>query len=112
MPQPNLVPVSPISSRMTHSSGISGSTSSSCRLPFTVMVSMRLLRLAEVRLADDAPNHPRFVEIRFRLTQRPVACPRSGRPRHHNHLLVVIVPPLPYWRTCTFSSVTRPLDII
>src|SRR5215471_17342052 len=35
-PQPNFVPVRPIASRITHSSGVSGLTSTSYCLPFTV----------------------------------------------------------------------------
>jgi hypothetical protein len=35
IPQPNLMPVSPITSRKTHSSGISGGTSTGTCLPFT-----------------------------------------------------------------------------
>ena len=36
MPQPNLVPVSPISSRSAHSRGVSPGKSMSCRLPLIV----------------------------------------------------------------------------
>ena len=38
MPQPNLVPVRPSVSRIAHSSGVSGSTSTTRSLPLTVMV--------------------------------------------------------------------------
>ncbi len=46
MPQPNFVPVSPISSRSAHNSGISSSTSSTWGVPFTVMVTMGSIRSA------------------------------------------------------------------
>jgi hypothetical protein len=38
MPHPNLVPVNPIVSRNTQSSGVSGSTSTLWMRPFTVTV--------------------------------------------------------------------------
>src|SRR5688572_11127647 len=40
MPQPNLVPVSPMPSRIAHRSGVSGSTSTSWRLPLTVSATI------------------------------------------------------------------------
>src|SRR5262249_57449149 len=43
MPQPYLVPVSPIVSRNTHSSGVLGSTSTSWAAPLIVRRAMRLL---------------------------------------------------------------------
>src|SRR6476661_8456824 len=39
MPQPNFVPVRPITSRSTHRSGVSGSTSTVCILLLTLMVN-------------------------------------------------------------------------
>src|SRR3954468_12220848 len=36
IPHPNLVPVSPITSRKTHNSGIDGSTSTDSSFPFTL----------------------------------------------------------------------------
>ena len=38
MPQPNLVPVRPSTSRNTHSSGVSSSTSTLCVFPLTLML--------------------------------------------------------------------------
>ena len=40
MPQPNLVPVSPSSSRITHNSGVSADCSDFTALPFTVKLSI------------------------------------------------------------------------
>src|SRR2546426_12364344 len=39
-PQPNLVPVSPMTSRSTQSRGMSGGTSTVCALPLTLSVTM------------------------------------------------------------------------
>ena len=41
MPQPYFVPPMPSVSRNTHNSGVSGSTSTSCRRPLTVIRAMR-----------------------------------------------------------------------
>ena len=43
MPQPYLVPVMPSHSRMTHSSGVSGSASTLCETPLTVSLIMASL---------------------------------------------------------------------
>jgi hypothetical protein len=43
MPQPYLVPVSPICSRNTHNSGVLGSTSTLCACPLTVRRAIRFL---------------------------------------------------------------------
>ena len=40
MPQPNLVPVSPSTSRSAHSSGMLGSASTSCSAPLTLSLIM------------------------------------------------------------------------
>src|SRR5690606_34624588 len=40
MPQPYLVPVSPMLSRRTHSNGVSGSMSTVCAVPFTFRVKL------------------------------------------------------------------------
>ena len=50
MPQPNFVPVRPSVSRSAHRSGISGSTSSACSLPLTVIA------IAMAILAKDDPQ--------------------------------------------------------
>src|SRR3712207_2040122 len=42
MPQPYFVPVRPICSRIAHKSGVSGSTSTVCTVPFTFSLAMRL----------------------------------------------------------------------
>src|SRR3989442_1046203 len=42
MPQPNFVPVKPNTSRNTHSSGISGTTSTVCGLPFRVNLTVAI----------------------------------------------------------------------
>src|SRR5712692_1648497 len=43
IPQPYLVPVRPTCSRMTHKSGVSASTSTSCTLPFMLSFGMSVL---------------------------------------------------------------------
>src|SRR5688572_26785682 len=60
IPQPNLVPVSPSTSRSTHSSGISGATSTCRDVPFTInviiaiaLVSHEVLRVLFIFLADE-----------------------------------------------------------
>src|SRR3984957_916793 len=49
MPQPNLVPVSLRCSRNTHSSGVLGAASTSCRCPLTVKATIGLLPGLDVR---------------------------------------------------------------
>src|SRR5258707_8960807 len=49
IPQPNLVPVKPTSSRNTQRSGISPSTSSRCEVPLTLIVTMVQFRCAEAQ---------------------------------------------------------------
>lgn len=49
IPQPNLVPCSLSASRRTHSNGVSGATSSSCRRPLTVRtIAMSSAPLARI----------------------------------------------------------------
>ena len=43
MPQPYFVPVRPSCSRITHSSGVSGSTSTVWTVPLTLSLAIRLL---------------------------------------------------------------------
>ncbi len=69
MPQPNLVPVKPISSRMTQSSGVSGSISSEYALPLTVMVIMEPSLIPE---GTATPRPPDFVGL-------PMLTPRAAR---------------------------------
>src|ERR1700760_1610079 len=45
MPQPNLVPVRPTCSRITHRSGVSGSASTSCTLPLMLSLAICVLSL-------------------------------------------------------------------
>src|SRR5215831_2011830 len=81
MPQPYLVPVRPMLSRMTHSSGVSGSTSTSCDVPLMVSLTIRLL-LAMVRAAI------------------LVACP------HHSLFQLALKSPSRHIRVCLLSSLS------
>src|ERR1700686_160133 len=47
MPQPYLVPVRPTCSRITHKSGVSGSTSTSCTRPLILSLAMSVLSRLE-----------------------------------------------------------------
>jgi hypothetical protein len=51
MPQPNLVPVRPITSRSTHSNGISGGTSTVWTLPLILSVIMTVVPRQSIALA-------------------------------------------------------------
>src|SRR5256885_770056 len=55
MPQPNFVPVRPRESRMTHKSGVEGSSSTETGLPFNVKEVMKRLRGMS---ADDLADLP------------------------------------------------------
>src|SRR5690349_470839 len=73
MPQPNLVPVSPICSRITHSSGVSGSACTSRVSPLTLSIAMRFLRGGSLLLVAQAPAR-RSVE---KMAGAPIDAARS-----------------------------------
>jgi hypothetical protein len=59
IPQPNLVPVSPITSRSTHSNGISSGTSTVWSLPLTRSVTMTMPSGDLARVIQDGASRPR-----------------------------------------------------
>ena len=71
MPQPNLVPVRPITSRSTHSSGVSSSASTLCAFPLTLMVKAMAIfsvQRDEFRIAGvDIQNKVRHRRRAFRV---------------------------------------------
>src|ERR1700680_326493 len=56
MPQPNFVPVRPMTSRSTHKSGMSEGTSSVCALPFILRVTIGRLHVRIIRV-DGRASH-------------------------------------------------------
>src|SRR5687768_12274894 len=79
MPQPNLVPVSPSSSRMTQSSGVSAGCSECASLPLTtnVIIYSPLQRSFNVhRPALELPRQEQILEVIHERT-------RTGRSRFH-----------------------------
>src|SRR5690242_13652696 len=69
MPQPNLVPVRPICSRITHSSGVSGSACTSRFSPLTLSIAMRFLRGSRIVVAH-APACGWVEILRTRQSER------------------------------------------
>src|SRR3977135_4413666 len=71
MPQPNFVPVNPISSRNAQRSGISPSMSSACVLPLTLSVTIECLLMLHTM--------PAVAPIRHRLLgRRTIPQPQDG----------------------------------
>src|SRR5262245_37125650 len=76
MPQPNLVPVIPRVSRMTHSSGVSGSTSTLWAWPLTSRLIMGSSHVAGLKWRHHMPRPPR--KYRGRERQAAVGCDAGG----------------------------------
>src|SRR5262249_42281381 len=55
MPQPNLVPVMPSTSRSTHSNGVSPSTSTLCAVPLTLMLKAMAFSFLQQRSSQSNP---------------------------------------------------------
>ena len=86
MPQPNLVPVRPSSSRRNQSSGMSGSPSKRCSTPFTVNVTMSLVLssrslkdLRSTELGRNGTRTPWYTDATVR-GRKVLGCQMSPRP--------------------------------
>src|SRR4051812_44600205 len=95
MPQPYFVPVMPSCSRITHSSGVSGSTSTVWTVPLTLSLAIRLLlaKGAPATLCGGvvAPAASAVFQIRARLAAPEGSAPAPVSP--HTALTATLAGP-------------------